>query len=224
MAKNPIKIAPSILSADFSRLYSALDICEKGGAEYIHVDVMDNHFVPNLTIGPVVVKSIKPLTKIFLDVHLMVEHPEDLIKPFANAGADGITFHVEATEEPGLVIDLIRSTNKQIGISLKPQTPFSMIEPFLDQIDLILIMSVEPGFGGQEYIPSSTKKIKDIHQRLIEFGLRDRILIEIDGGIKLTNAEEIAKAGAEILVAGSEIFQSENPVKTIQEFKALGVT
>jgi ribulose-phosphate 3-epimerase len=224
MAKNPIKIAPSILSADFSHLYSALDICEKGGAEYIHVDVMDNHFVPNLTIGPVVVKSIKPLTKIFLDVHLMVEHPEDLIKPFADAGADGITFHVEATEEPGLVIDLIRSTNKQIGISLKPQTPFSMIEPFLDQIDLILIMSVEPGFGGQEYIPSSTKKIKDIHQRLIEFGLRDRILIEIDGGIKLTNAEEIAKAGAEILVAGSEIFQSENPVKTIQKFKALGVT
>jgi len=212
MAKNPIKIAPSILSADFSHLHSALDICEKGGAEYIHVDVMDNHFVPNLTIGPVVVKSIKPLTKIFLDVHLMVEHPEDLIKPFADAGADGITFHVEAAEEPGLVIDLIRSTNKQIGISLKPQTPFSMIEPFLDQIDLLLIMSVEPGFGGQEYIPSSTRKI------------RDRILIEIDGGIKLTNAEEIAKAGAEILVAGSEIFQSENPVQTIQKFKALGVT
>ena len=224
MAKNPIKIAPSILSADFSHLHSALDICEKGGAEYIHVDVMDNHFVPNLTIGPVVVKSIKPLTKIFLDVHLMVEHPEDLIKPFADAGADGITFHVEAADEPGLVIDLIRSTNKQIGISLKPQTPFSMIEPFLDQIDLLLIMSVEPGFGGQEYIPSSTRKIKDIHQRLIKFGLRDRILIEIDGGIKLTNAEEIAKAGAEILVAGSEIFQSENPVQTIQKFKALGVT
>ena len=206
MAKTPIKIAPSILSADFAHLHSALDICEKGGAEYIHVDVMDNHFVPNLTIGPVVVKSIKPLTKIFLDIHLMVEHPEDLIKPFADAGADGADADADAADEA------------------KPQTPFSMIEPFLDQIDLLLIMSVEPGFGGQEYIPSSTKKIKDIHQRLIEFGLRDRILIEIDGGIKLTNAEEIAKAGAEILVAGSEIFQSENPVKTIQEFKALGVT
>ena len=145
-------------------------------------------------------------------------------KNISDAGADGITFHVEAAENPGLVIDLIRSANKQIGISLKPQTPFSMIEPFLDQIDLLLIMSVEPGFGGQEYIPGSTKRIEGIHQRLIALGLRDRILIEIDGGIKLTNAEEIAKAGAEILVAGSEIFQSENPVQTIQKFKALGVT
>ena len=154
----------------------------------------------------------------------MVERPEDLIKPFADAGADGITFHVEAAENPGLVIDLIRSANKQIGISLKPQTPFSMIEPFLDQIDLLLIMSVEPGFGGQEYIPGSTKRIEGIHQRLIALGLRDRIIMEVDGGIKLTNAEEIAKAGAEILVAGSEIFQSENPVQTIREFKALGMT
>ncbi|HJL79131.1 MAG TPA: ribulose-phosphate 3-epimerase [Candidatus Marinimicrobia bacterium] len=221
MAKNPIKIAPSILSADFSRLYSALDICEKGGAEYIHVDVMDNHFVPNLTIGPIVVKSIKPLTKIFMDVHLMVERPEDLIKPFADAGADGITFHVESAENPGLVIDLIRSANKQIGISLKPQTPFSMIEPFLDQIDLLLIMSVEPGFGGQEYIPGSTKRIEEIHQRLIVLGLRNRILMEIDGGIKLTNAKKVANAGADILVAGSAIFQSENPIETIQNFKEI---
>ena len=221
MAKNPIKIAPSILSADFSHLHSALDICEKGGAEYIHVDVMDNHFVPNLTIGPIVVKSIKPLTKIFMDVHLMVERPEDLIKPFADAGADGITFHVESAENPGLVIDLIRSANKQIGISLKPQTPFSMIEPFLDQIDLLLIMSVEPGFGGQEYIPGSTKRIEEIHQRLIVLGLRNRILMEIDGGIKLTNAKKVANAGADILVAGSAIFQSENPIETIQNFKEI---
>ncbi len=224
MAKNPIKIAPSILSADFSHLGFALDICEEGGADYIHIDVMDNHFVPNLTIGPVVVKSIRHLTKSFFDVHLMVERPEDLINPFADAGADGITFHVEAAENPGRVIDLIRSANKQIGISLKPQTSFSRIEPFLDQIDLLLIMSVEPGFGGQEYIPGSTKRIKEIHQRLIEFCLRDRILLEVDGGIKLINAEEVVKAGADILVAGSEIFQSENPVQTIQKFKALGVT
>ena len=149
MEKN-FKISPSILSADFAQLGQEVTDVINAGADFIHYDVMDNHFVPNLTIGPIVVKSIKPLTKIFLDVHLMVEHPEDLIKPFADAGADGITFHVEAAEEPGLVIDLIRSTNKQIGISLKPQTPFSMIEPFLDQIDLLLIMSVEPGFGGQK--------------------------------------------------------------------------
>ena len=224
MSNNSIIIAPSILSADFSRLYSALEICEKGGAEYIHIDVMDNHFVPNLTIGPVVVKSIRHLTKSFFDVHLMVERPEDLIIPFADAGADGITFHIEAAQNPGRVIDLIRSANKQIGISLKPRTPFSRIEPYLDQIDLLLIKSVEPGFGGQEYIPGSTKKIKEIHQRLIELGLRDRIIMEVDGGIKLINAEEVTKAGAEILVAGSEIFQSENPVQTIQKFKTLGVT
>ncbi len=156
-----------------------------------------------------------------MDVHLMVERPEDLIKPFADAGADGITFHVESAENPGLVIDLIRSANKQIGISLKPQTPFSMIEPFLDQIDLLLIMSVEPGFGGQEYIPGSTKRIEEIHQRLIVLGLRNRILMEIDGGIKLTNAKKVANAGADILVAGSAIFQSENPIETIQNFKEI---
>ena len=142
------KLAPSILSADFSNLQSALSQCEKGGAHWIHVDVMDNQFVPNLTIGPPVVKSIRPKTNKFLDVHMMVIEPEKLVEPFAKAGADLITFHIEATDDPQSVIDLIKSTGTQVGISIKPSTPLSDIEPFYDQVDLILVMSVEPGFGG----------------------------------------------------------------------------
>ena len=221
MSKNSIIIAPSILSADFSHLQYALKRCDNGGAEYIHIDVMDNHFVPNLTIGPAVVKSIRPVSQKFFDVHLMVDKPKDFIQPFADAGADGITFHVEATDNPGHVIDLIRSANKQIGISLKPNTPISAVEPFLDQIDLLLIMSVEPGFGGQDYIDGSTNRINEIHNRLKELGLREKVLIEVDGGIKLTNAKEVVDAGADILVAGSAIFRSKNPAKSIQKFKSI---
>jgi len=223
MSKNSIIIAPSILSADFSHLQKALKMCDNGGAEYIHIDVMDNHFVPNLTIGPVVVKSIRPISQKFFDVHLMVDKPEDFIQPFADAGADGITFHVEATDNPEHVIDLIRSENKQIGISLKPNTLISTVEPFLDQIDLLLIMSVEPGFGGQDYIDGSTNRINEIHEKLSVLGLRDKVLIEVDGGIKLTNAKEIVDAGADILVAGSAIFRTESPTESIKKFKTIAM-
>ena len=223
MSKNSIIIAPSILSADFSHLQYALKMCDNGGAEYIHIDVMDNHFVPNLTIGPVVVKSIRPVSQKFFDVHLMVDKPEDFIQPFADAGADGITFHVEATDNPGYVIDLIRSANKQIGISLKPNTLISTVEPFLDQIDLLLIMSVEPGSGGQDYIDGSTNRINEIHEKLSVLGLRDKVLIEVDGGIKLTNAKEIVDAGADILVAGSAIFRTESPTESIKKFKTIAM-
>ena len=223
MSKNSIIIAPSILSADFSHLQYALKMCDNGEAEYIHIDVMDNHFVPNLTIGPVVVKSIRSASQKFFDVHLMVDKPEDFIQPFADAGADGITFHVEATDNPGYIIDLIRSANKQIGISLKPNTPISEVEPFLDHIDLLLIMSVEPGYGGQDYIDGSTSRIKEIHNRLKELGLREKVLIEVDGGIKLTNAKEVVDAGADILVAGSAIFCTENPTESIQKFKSIAM-
>ena len=223
MSKNSIIIAPSILSADFSHLQKALKMCDNGGAEYIHIDVMDNHFVPNLTIGPVVVKSIRPISQKFFDVHLMVDKPEDFVQPFADAGADGITFHVEATDNPEHVIDLIRSENKQIGISLKPNTLISTVEPFLDQIDLLLIMSVEPGFGGQDYIDGSTNRINEIHEKLSVLGLRDKVLIEVDGGIKLTNAKEIVDAGADILVAGSAIFRTESPTESIKKFKTIAM-
>tara|TARA_Y100001960_G_scaffold250782_1_gene267290 strand:- start:55 stop:717 length:663 start_codon:yes stop_codon:yes gene_type:complete len=212
------KLAPSILSADFADLQSALSQCEDGGAHWIHVDVMDNQFVPNLTIGPPVVKSLRPKTNKFLDVHMMVIEPEKLVEQFAKAGADLITFHIEATDDPKSVIDLIKSTSTQVGISIKPSTPLSNIEPYYDQIDLILVMSVEPGFGGQGYINGSTERIQAVKQKLNEMCLQDRVLIEVDGGIKLHNAKEIIDAGADVLVAGSAVFRTEDPVQTIKDF------
>ena len=212
------KLAPSILSADFADLQSALSQCEDGGAHWIHVDVMDNQFVPNLTIGPPVVKSLRPKTNKFLDVHMIVIDPEKLVEPFAKAGADLITFHIEATDDPQSVIDLIKSTSTQVGISIKPSTPLSNIEPYYDQIDLILVMSVEPGFGGQGYINGSTERIQAVKQKLNEMCLQDRVLIEVDGGIKLHNAKEIIDAGADVLVAGSAVFRTEDPVQTIKDF------
>ena len=212
------KLSPSILSADFSNLQLALDQCANGGAPWIHVDVTDNQFVPNLTIGPPVVKSLRSKTQKFLDVHMMVIDPEKLVEPFAKAGADMITFHIEAAADPLGIIDLIRSSGTQVGISLKPSTPVSDIEPFFDKIDLILVMSVEPGFGGQGYIDGSTERIIEIKQKLTEQCLQDRVLIEVDGGIKLHNAKEVVDAGADVLVAGSAIFGTDDPAQTIKEF------
>ena len=212
------KLSPSILSADFSNLQLALDQCADGGAHWIHIDVMDNQFVPNLTIGPPVVKSLRSKTQKFLDVHMMVVEPEKLVEPFAKAGADMITFHIEATDDPLSVINLIRSTGSKVGISLKPSTPVSDIEPFFDKIDLVLVMSVDPGFGGQGYIDASTNRIIEIKQILVEQCLQDRVLIEVDGGIKLHNAKEVLDAGADVLVAGSAIFGTVDPANTIKEF------
>lgn len=215
------KLAPSILSADFSELGEALQLCAEGGAHYIHVDVMDNQFVPNLTIGPPVVKSLRPLTQKYMDIHMMVIEPEKLVEPFAKAGADGITFHIEAAEKPQEVIDLIRASGKDVGLSLKPKTPVADIEPFLDQIDLLLIMSVEPGFGGQGYVDGSTERVAEIKQLLIKKCLKDRVKIEVDGGIKLHNAKEVLDAGADILVVGSEVFKAEDPVGMMRSFYEL---
>ena len=214
------KLAPSILSADFSDLQSALKICDKGNAHWIHVDVMDNQFVPNLTIGPPVVASLRPKTQKFIDVHMMVIDPEKLVEPFARAGADNITFHIEATEEPEKIIDLIRSCGCRAGISIKPSTPLSEICPILEKVDVVLVMSVEPGFGGQGYIKESNNRISSIKSYLVENCL-DRVQIEVDGGIKLHNAADVLKEGADILVAGSEIFNSKTPVQTIEEFYKL---
>ena len=215
------KLAPSILSADFANLQLALSQCDEGGAHWIHVDVMDNQFVPNLTIGPPVVKSLRPNTKKFLDVHMMVIEPEKLVEPFARAGADSITFHIEATDDPQSVIDLIKATGAKVGISIKPATPLPEIEPYYDQIDLVLVMSVDPGFGGQGYLDGSTERVEKVKQMLIEKCLEDRVLIEVDGGIKLHNAEEVVNAGADVLVAGSAIFGADDPVQTMKDFYLL---
>ena len=216
------KLAPSILSADFANLQLALSQCDEGGAHWIHVDVMDNQFVPNLTIGPPVVKSLRPNTKKFLDVHMMVIEPEKLVESFARAGADSITFHIEATDDPQSVIDLIKATGAKVGISIKPATPLAEIEPYYDQIDLVLVMSVDPGFGGQGYLDGSTERVEKVKQMLIEKCLQDRVLIEVDGGIKLHNAEEVINAGANVLVAGSAIFGTDDPVQTMKDFYLLG--
>ena len=211
------RLAPSILSADFADMKTALKQCEDGGAHWIHVDVMDNQFVPNLTIGPPVVKSLRSKTDKFIDVHMMVIDPEKLVEPFAKAGADNITFHIEATDDPDGIIDLIQSCGCKVGISIKPKTPLDDLFPLLDKVDVALVMSVEPGFGGQGYLPGSNERITAIKDYLNANSL-DRVLIEVDGGVKLHNAKEVLDAGADVLVAGSEVFKADDPIETIKEF------
>ena len=203
-----IKISPSILSADFSQLGNEIKKLEQGGADMIHVDVMDGHFVPNLTIGPPVIKRLRNYTKLPFDVHLMISPVHKYIKDYAEAGADIITIHPEATENLNDSINYIKNFNKKVGVSLNPNTKLNIIDNVLDQIDLVLIMSVFPGFGGQKFIPEVVEKIKNLKKIQVEQKLD--FDIEVDGGINFSNSKIAIDAGANILVSGTTIFKENN--------------
>jgi len=211
-------IAPSILSADFSRLGEEIAAVEAAGADWIHVDVMDGRFVPNITIGPVVVASIRKATRLPFDVHLMIESPERFIDGFAGAGADTITVHVEAAAHLHRTVAMIREKGLRAGVSLNPATPLALVEPILPDIDLLLVMTVNPGFGGQKFISGMIPKIAAA-KRMIRKAAPE-VLLEVDGGVHLKNIRSIADAGADVLVAGSAIFGSRDYAATIGAMKA----
>lgn len=208
------KIAPSILSADFSKLGEEIQDVEQGGAEYIHVDVMDGHFVPNITIGPLIVQAIKPITNLPLDVHLMIENPDNHIKAFAEAGASIITVHQEACLHLHRTIQLIKSFNVKAGVVINPATPAYLLKEILPDVDLVLLMTVNPGFGGQSFISNVVPKIKQIAKWRSELGLSFEI--EIDGGVNVDTAKTCVDAGADVLVAGSAVYNKANRKQAIQ--------
>jgi ribulose-phosphate 3-epimerase len=201
-----IKIAPSILSADFAQLGTQVKEAEAAGAEWVHIDVMDGHFVPNITIGPLIVKALRPITDIPLDVHLMIDQPERYVADFAKAGADVITVHVEATQHLHRTIQQIKELGVKAGVTLNPATPLSSLTEILPYVDLVLIMSVNPGFGGQSYIPASTAKIARLRTMLDEIGSDAEL--EVDGGVNPSTIAEVVGAGTTVLVAGSAIFNN----------------
>tara|TARA_B100000315_G_scaffold177292_1_gene165849 strand:+ start:261 stop:908 length:648 start_codon:yes stop_codon:yes gene_type:complete len=212
-----VKVAPSILSADFSKLDNEIKDVEKAGADLIHIDVMDGHFVPNITIGPLIVKAARKSTQLPLDVHLMIENPDNFIPAFADAGADIITVHVEACSHLQRTVQLIRSYKVSPGVVLNPSTPLSALDYILDEIDMVLLMSVNPGFEGQSFIPSALPKTRQLKKMIKEN--KNSIDIEIDGGVKPANAKDIRDAGVDILVAGSAVFLSPDYKESIKNIR-----
>jgi len=209
-----VKIAPSILSADFSKLGEEIKDVERGGADYIHVDVMDGHFVPNITIGPLIVEAIRPVTKLPLDVHLMIENPDQYVEAFANAGADYITVHVEACRHLHRTIQNIKAQGVKAGVVLNPATPVDSIQHIIEDVDMVLLMSVNPGFGGQKFISSVLTKIKQVKEMADSKGLQ--LEIEVDGGVNAETAKLCIEAGANVLVAGSAVYNQTDRKKAIE--------
>ena len=218
MTVPPVQIAPSILSADFGRLAEEVSRVEAAGADIIHIDVMDGHFVPNLTVGPPIVEALRKVTALPLDVHLMITHPDSFIPEFAQAGANYLTVHVETCQHLHRTIQSIKEHGVKAGVTLNPSTPLSTLEEVISLVDLLLIMSVNPGFGGQSFIPSSLDKI--VRARQLITRTKSHAVLEVDGGVKVENAAEIIKAGAGILVAGSAIFDSPDYAATIRAFRS----
>ncbi|BDG48092.1 ribulose-phosphate 3-epimerase [Parageobacillus sp. KH3-4] len=212
-----VKIAPSILSANFAQLAEEIRDVERGGADYIHVDVMDGHFVPNITIGPLIVEAIRPVTKLPLDVHLMIEEPDRYIPVFAKAGADYLSVHVEACPHLHRTIHLIKEHGVKAGVVLNPHTPVEMIQHMIDDVDLVLLMTVNPGFGGQKFIPSVLPKIRKVAQLVKEKGRF--VEIEVDGGINAETARLCIEAGANVLVAGSAIYNERDRAAAIRAIR-----
>ncbi|MFA6618824.1 MAG: ribulose-phosphate 3-epimerase [Candidatus Neomarinimicrobiota bacterium] len=212
-------IAPSILSSDFMNIESEIRMLEKAGADWVHCDIMDGHFVPNLTFGPPIIKKIRKITDLPLDVHLMITNPDETIDWYIDAGADWLSFHIEAAKNPETLLKHIRKRKVKAGLVIKPKTDVSEIKEFLPLCDYVLIMSVEPGFGGQSYISSADDKAIQLVK--LKKDLKLPYLIQIDGGINLENIKRIAKLGVEVFVAGSAVFGSEEPIETIKKMKKL---
>jgi ribulose-phosphate 3-epimerase len=216
----PTLIAPSILSADFARLADEVAAVERAGADLLHVDVMDGHFVPNLTVGPPIVEALKKVTKLPLDVHLMITNADAFIQEFADAGADYLTVHVEACPHLHRTVQSIKERGVKAGVTLNPATPIASLQEILPDVDLVLIMSVNPGFGGQKFIPSALNKVAAARAMLDR--IHSRALLEVDGGIKAENASQVVAAGATVLVAGSAIFSQRDYAGTIAALRAAG--
>ncbi len=213
-----IKIAPSILSADFSRLGEEIAAVDAAGADYIHIDVMDGHFVPNITIGPLIVDAVRKVTQKPLDVHLMIENPDLYIPGFAEAGADIIVVHEEAVPHLHRTVQLIKSFGKKAGVSINPGTPVNTLDTILDDLDLVLVMTVNPGFGGQSFIDNCLPKIEALREMIVARGLH--VELEVDGGVKIDNIGKIAKAGADVFVAGSAVFNADDYAETIATLRS----